>query len=114
MVKKVLLVPHSVSIIVLQSHQRLPRQQQQDRQFQQRQYQPVSRGHPCLFKNTVNGKSKNEVRGLSNTEASIPTVSLVILFLPSVSVGTDGEMNTRSVHVQNPFLNEVVSIIARA
>ena len=46
MVKKVLLVPHSVSIIVLQSHQRLPRQQQQDRQFQQRQYQQVSRGHP--------------------------------------------------------------------
>ena len=39
-------MPHSVSIIVLQSHQRLPRQQQQDRQFQQRQYQQVSRGHP--------------------------------------------------------------------
>ena len=53
-------------------------------------------------------------RGLSNTEASIPTVSLVKLFLPSVSVGTDGEMNTRSVNVQNPFVNEVVSIIARA
>ena len=53
-------------------------------------------------------------RGLSNTEASIPTVSLVILFLPSLSVGTDGEMNTRSVNVQNPFVNEVVSIIARA
>ena len=53
-------------------------------------------------------------RGLSNTEASIPTVSLVKLFLPSVSVDTDGEMNTRSVNVQNPFVNEVVSIIARA
>ena len=52
--------------------------------------------------------------GLSNTEASIPTVSLVKLFLPSVSVGTDGEMNTRSVNVQNPFVNEVVSIIAKA
>ena len=64
------IVPHSVSI-VLQSHQRLPRQQQQDRQFQQRQYQPVSRGYPCLFKNTVNGKSKNEARG-SNPRGSKP------------------------------------------
>ena len=31
-----------------------------------------------------------------------------------LSVGTDGEMNTRSVNVQNPFVNDVVSIIARA
>ena len=59
-------------------------------------------------------KKRNKKRGLSNTEASIPTVSLVKLFLPSVSVGTDGEMNTRSVNVQNPFVNEVVGIIARA
>ena len=28
-----------------------------------------------------------------------------------LSVGTDGEMNTRSVNVQNPFVNEVVSIL---
>ena len=45
---------------------------------------------------------------------SVQMVNQLSIGKSKLSVGTDGEMNTRSVNVQNPFVNEVVSIIARA
>ena len=70
----------------------------------------------CLFMYLAGQQSvfTSVTRGLSNTVASIPTVSLVKLFLPSVSIGTDGEMNSPSVNLKSPSLNEIVSIIAMA
>jgi hypothetical protein len=45
-------------------------------------------------------KTRRILRGLFNTVASIPTVSLVKIFLPSVSIRTDGEMNIPSVNME--------------